>query len=43
MFSFRDWVRDRYSTDFSIDLSALLAVEPDHFRAMLPIRHYRTT
>ncbi len=35
MFAFWDWVGGRYSMDSAIGLSTMLAVGPDHFRAML--------
>jgi len=35
MFEFWDWVGGRYSMDAAIGLSTMLAVGPDHFRAML--------
>jgi glucose-6-phosphate isomerase len=35
MFGFWDWVGGRYSMDSAIGLSTLLAIGPDHFRAML--------
>ena len=35
MFGFWDWVGGRYSMDSAIGLSTMLAVGPDHFRAML--------
>ena len=35
MFGFWDWVGGRYSMDSAIGLSAMLAVGPDNFRAML--------
>jgi glucose-6-phosphate isomerase len=35
MFGFWDWVGGRYSMDSAIGLSTLLAVGPEHFRAML--------
>jgi glucose-6-phosphate isomerase len=34
-FGFWDWVGGRYSMDSAIGLSTMLAVGPDHFRAML--------
>jgi glucose-6-phosphate isomerase len=48
MFEFWDWVGGRYSMDSSIGLSTMLAVGPDHFRAMLDgfhemDEHFRTT
>ena len=35
MFGFWDWVGGRYSMDSAIGLSTMLAVGPEHFRAML--------
>jgi glucose-6-phosphate isomerase len=35
MFGFWDWVGGRYSMDSAIGLSTLLAVGPEHFRALL--------
>jgi glucose-6-phosphate isomerase len=35
MFGFWDWAGGRYSMDSAIGLSTMLAVGPDHFRAML--------
>jgi len=35
MFGFWDWVGGRYSMDSAIGLSTLIAVGPDHFRALL--------
>jgi glucose-6-phosphate isomerase len=35
MFEFWDWVGGRYSMDSAIGLSTMVAVGPDHFRAML--------
>jgi glucose-6-phosphate isomerase len=35
MFGFWDWVGGRYSMDSAIGLSTILAIGPDHFRAML--------
>ncbi len=35
MFGFWDWVGGRYSMDSAIGLSTILAVGPEHFRAML--------
>jgi glucose-6-phosphate isomerase len=48
MFGFWDWVGGRYSMDSAIGLSTMLAVGPDHFRAMLDgfhqmDEHFRTT
>jgi glucose-6-phosphate isomerase len=47
MFEFWDWVGGRYSYDSAIGLSLLLAVGPEHFRAMLAgfhavDEHFRT-
>src|SRR6266540_952449 len=47
MFGFWDWVGGRYSMDAAIGLSTMLAVGPDHFRAMLAgfhamDEHFRT-
>jgi glucose-6-phosphate isomerase len=47
MFEFWDWVGGRYSMDSAIGLSTMLAVGPDHFRALLDgfhqmDEHYRT-
>jgi glucose-6-phosphate isomerase len=47
MFEFWDWVGGRYSMDSAIGLSTMLAVGPDHFRAMLDgfhqmDEHFRT-
>jgi len=47
MFEFWDWVGGRYSMDSAIGLSTMLAVGPDHFRAMLSgfhqmDEHFRT-
>ena len=47
MFGFWDWVGGRYSMDSAIGLSTMLAVGPDHFRAMLEgfhtiDEHFRT-
>ena len=47
MFGFWDWVGGRYSMDSAIGLSTMLAIGPDHFRAMLDgfhemDEHYRT-
>jgi glucose-6-phosphate isomerase len=39
MFGFWDWVGGRYSMDSAIGLSTMLAVGPDHFRAMLEDFH----
>src|SRR5437870_8809012 len=46
MFEFWDWVGGRYSMDSAIGLSTMLAIGPDHFRAMLAgframDRHFR--
>jgi glucose-6-phosphate isomerase len=35
MFGFWDWVGGRYSMDAAIGLSTMLAIGPEHFRAML--------
>ncbi len=35
MFGFWDWVGGRYSMDSAIGLSNMIAIGPDHFRAML--------
>jgi len=35
MFGFWDWVGGRYSMESAIGLSTMLAIGPDHFRAML--------
>jgi glucose-6-phosphate isomerase len=48
MFEFWDWVGGRYSMDSAIGLSTMLAVGPDHFRALLDgfhqmDEHFRTT
>ena len=47
MFEFWDWVGGRYSMDSAIGLSTMLAIGPDHFRAMLDgfhemDEHFRT-
>jgi glucose-6-phosphate isomerase len=47
MFEFWDWVGGRYSMDSAIGLSTMLAVGPEHFRAMLDgfhqmDEHFRT-
>src|SRR5207253_626643 len=47
MFEFWDWVGGRYSMDAAIGLSTMIAVGPDHFRAMLDgfhemDEHFRT-
>jgi len=47
MFGFWDWVGGRYSMDSAIGLSTMLAVGPEHFRAMLKgfhevDEHFRT-
>jgi glucose-6-phosphate isomerase len=39
MFEFWDWVGGRYSMDAAIGLSTMLAIGPDHFRAMLDGYH----
>jgi glucose-6-phosphate isomerase len=48
MFEFWDWVGGRYSMDSAIGLSTMLAIGPDHFRAMLGgfhaiDEHFRST
>jgi len=48
MFGFWDWVGGRYSMDSAIGLSSMVAIGPDHFRAMLGgfhrmDEHFRTT
>jgi glucose-6-phosphate isomerase len=48
MFGFWDWVGGRYSMDSAIGLSTMIAIGPDHFRAMLDgfhqmDQHFRTT
>ena len=47
MFEFWDWVGGRYSMDSAIGLSTMIAVGPEHFRAMLEgfhemDEHFRT-
>jgi glucose-6-phosphate isomerase len=47
MFGFWDWVGGRYSMDSAIGLSTMLAIGPEHFRAMLEgfhemDEHFRT-
>ena len=47
MFGFWDWVGGRYSMDSAIGLSTLIAIGPEHFRAMLDgfhamDEHFRT-
>ena len=47
MFGFWDWVGGRYSMDSAIGLSTMLAIGPEHFRAMLDgfheiDQHFRT-
>jgi glucose-6-phosphate isomerase len=47
MFEFWDWVGGRYSMDSAIGLSTMLAIGPEHFRAMLSgfhemDEHFRT-
>jgi len=47
MFEFWDWVGGRYSMNSAIGLSTMLAIGPDHFRAMLEgfhaiDEHFRT-
>jgi glucose-6-phosphate isomerase len=39
MFGFWDWVGGRYSMDAAIGLSTMIAVGPEHFRAMLAGLH----
>ncbi len=39
MFEFWDWVGGRYSMDSAIGLSTMLAIGPEHFRAMLDGYH----
>ena len=48
MFEFWDWVGGRYSMDSAIGLSTMIAIGPEHFRAMLDgfhqmDEHFRTT
>jgi glucose-6-phosphate isomerase len=48
MFEFWDWVGGRYSMDSAIGLSTMIAIGPDHFRAMLEgfhqmDEHFQTT
>jgi glucose-6-phosphate isomerase len=48
MFGFWDWVGGRYSMDSAIGLSTMLAIGPEHFRAMLHgfhdmDEHFRST
>jgi glucose-6-phosphate isomerase len=48
MFEFWDWVGGRYSMDSAIGLSTMVAIGPDHFRAMLEgfhavDEHFRST
>jgi glucose-6-phosphate isomerase len=48
MFEFWDWVGGRYSMDSAIGLSTMIAIGPDHYRAMLDgfhqmDEHFRTT
>ena len=48
MFGFWDWVGGRYSMDSAVGLSTMLAIGPQHFRAMLDgfhamDQHFRTT
>jgi glucose-6-phosphate isomerase len=48
MFEFWDWVGGRYSMDSAIGLSLMVAIGPEHFRAMLAgfhamDEHFRTT
>jgi len=47
MFEFWDWVGGRYSMDSAIGLSTMLAISPEHFRALLSgfhemDEHFRT-
>jgi glucose-6-phosphate isomerase len=47
MFGFWDWVGGRYSMDSAIGLSTMIAIGPEHFRAMLTgframDEHFRT-
>jgi glucose-6-phosphate isomerase len=47
MFGFWDWVGGRYSMDSAIGLSTMIAIGPDHFRAMVAgfhamDEHFRT-
>src|SRR6266516_2346648 len=47
-FEFWEWVRSRYSIESAIGLSTMVAIGPDHFRAMLDRfhqmdEHFRTT
>ena len=47
MFEFWDWVGGRYSMDSAIGLSTMLAIGPEHFRALLDgfhamDEHFRT-
>ena len=39
MFEFWDWVGGRYSMESAIGLSTMIAIGPDHFRAMLDGSH----
>ena len=43
MFEFWDWVGGRYSMDSAIGLSTMLAIGPEHFRAMLAGFHEMDT
>jgi glucose-6-phosphate isomerase len=48
MFGFWDWVGGRYSMESAIGLSTMIAIGPDHFRALLAgshamDEHFRTT
>ncbi len=48
MFGFWDWVGGRYSMDSAIGLSTMIAIGPEHFRAMLAgfhamDEHFRTS
>jgi glucose-6-phosphate isomerase len=40
MFGFWDWIGGRYSMDSAIGLSTMIAVGPEHFRAMLDGFHH---
>jgi glucose-6-phosphate isomerase len=43
MFGFWDWVGGRYSMDSAIGLSTMIAIGPDHFRALLDGFHAMDT
>jgi glucose-6-phosphate isomerase len=43
MFEFWDWVGGRYSMDSAIGLSTMIAIGPDHFRAMFDAVSRRST